>query len=201
MGDRKKINKIDQILKDLYLKVKIDNVDLEYKQVYEYLKQINVNEDEKAKNMDSVDLEKLRNKLNNIDNFDTHEDGHFMFFKKKVINYEDWVGADCIKIYVPLDYNHIYKGTNKIIDFLNKNNIVHNSKVAKYMRFDNIVIRVNTIEDAKKIQNFVNNDPYIKEGMIEGNPFAFSDKGCSFAFDGGGSYNYCVAKLIAESED
>ena len=198
MGDRKKINKIDQILKDLYLKVKIDNVDLEYKQVYEYLKQINVNEDEKAKNMDSVDLEKLRNKLNNIDNFDTHEDGHFMFFKKKVINYEDYVGADCIKIYVPLDYNHIYKGTNKIIDFLNKNNIVHNSKVAKYMRFDNIVIRVNTIEDAKKIQNFVNNDPYIKEGMIEGNPFAFSDKGCSFAFDGGGSYNYCVAKLIAD---
>lgn len=51
MVDRKKINKIDQILKDLYLKVKIDNVDLEYKQVYEYLKQINVNEDEKAKNM------------------------------------------------------------------------------------------------------------------------------------------------------
>ena len=95
MVDRKKINKIDQILKDLYLKVKIDNVDLEYKQVYEYLKQINVNEDEKAKNMDSVDLEKLRNKLNNIDNFDTHEDGHFMFFKKKVINYEDWVEADC----------------------------------------------------------------------------------------------------------
>ena len=61
MIDRKKINKIDQILKNLYLKVKIDNVDLEYKQVYEYLKQINVNEDEKAKNMDSVDLEKLRN--------------------------------------------------------------------------------------------------------------------------------------------
>ena len=42
MVDRKKINKIDQILKDLYLKVKIDNVDLEYKQVYEYLKQLKI---------------------------------------------------------------------------------------------------------------------------------------------------------------
>lgn len=39
--------------------------------------------------------------------------------------------CDPVKIYVPLDSNHLKEGVNKIFNFCLNNNIVHHSKVAK----------------------------------------------------------------------
>ena len=101
-----------------------------------------------------------------------------------------------IKIYIPLDINHIEEGAKKIFDFITDNNISHVSKIGSKIRFDNIVIRVTKEKDAEKIIEFVNSDSYLKEGLIKPNPFAFQKDGIALACDGNISYNDTLAQLI-----
>ena len=102
-----------------------------------------------------------------------------------------------IKIYVPLDSEHIEKGAKLIFDFLNKNDISHVSKIGKEIRFDDIVVRLIKEEDAKKLLNFVKNNSYIQEGLLKPNPFAFQEGNIALACDGDKSYNYTVTQVIA----
>lgn len=110
-------------------------------------------------------------------------------------SFSDW-GTEQIKIYIPLDLKHILNGTTQIFDFLSRENIKHNSKVASKIRFDGIVIRVGNKEDCKKIIDFVNSQEYIKEGLIEPNPFSFSKDGITIASDGKLSFNTVISCLI-----
>ena len=101
-----------------------------------------------------------------------------------------------IKIYIPLDSEHIEKGAEMLFDFISVNNISHVSKIGKKIRFDDIVIRVVDEYDARKILNFVNNNKYIQEGLLKPNPFAFSQDGIALACDGHISYNNVISHLI-----
>lgn len=105
---------------------------------------------------------------------------------------------DAIKLYIPLDKEHIYEGANQIFDFLERENISHRSKIGKHIRFDDIVIRVHDKNDANKIINFVNNNLYLREGSLPLNPFAIKDGIVSIAWDGELSYNSVVANWISE---
>ena len=102
-----------------------------------------------------------------------------------------------LKVYIPLDKDHIYAGVNDIFEFTSRNNIPHKSKVGKHTRFDDVVLRVDSISDAEKIRNFVNNNGYLKEGLIRPNPFAFTDGNIAFAWDGDLSYNTVVSEWIS----
>ena len=101
-----------------------------------------------------------------------------------------------IKIYIPLDSEHIEKGAEMLFDFISVNNISHVSKIGKKIRFDDIVIRVVDEYDARKILNFVNNNKYIQEGLLKPNPFAYSQDGIALACDGYISYNNVISHLI-----
>lgn len=103
-----------------------------------------------------------------------------------------------IKMYIPLDYNHIYEGANRLFDFITANKITHNSKIANFIRSDNVVVRVDKLADMEKIINFVINDAYIQEGMLKVNPFLENYNGIGLAMDNSYSYNYETAKLIAD---
>lgn len=103
-----------------------------------------------------------------------------------------------VKLYIPLDKEHIYEGANQLFDFLTSENICHTSKIGKHIRFDDIVVRVNNQEDADKVINFVNNNLYLKEGRLPLNPFAVHDGNVSVAWDGYLSYNSVVANWISE---
>lgn len=202
MNNNDKLNRIDQILKDLYASVKYDGVYLNYNEVYHYLIQIDVPSNQRDKELDAGHFQSdgrdnlfkkwidRFSKKKNIEVFCQLHWRYFCQFKNGKVSH------DCIKMYIPLDYNHIYEGANRIFNFLEKNNIFHVSKIGKHIRFDDIVIRVNNKDDADKIQEFVNNDPYIKEGFIKNSPFAFDNNGCSYAYDGSISYNSCLAKMI-----
>ena len=76
-----------------------------------------------------------------------------------------------IKLYIPMDQVHIKEGANQLFDFISSTNIEHQSKIASIIRNDNVVLRVNSLEDAKTIIDFVNSNHYIREGMIKVNPF------------------------------
>lgn len=125
---------------------------------------------------------------------DVWDDRHFLVFENGQIKGNE------IKLYVPIDMQHLQFGVDMLFKFISDNNIEHQSKVAKYIRHDNIVIRVNTPEDAKKIMEFVSNNNYFREGLMMTNPFLPSINGVGLAMDGRGNYSYnsAVAKLIFE---
>ena len=101
-----------------------------------------------------------------------------------------------IKVYIPLDENHIEQGSNMIFDFLSENNISHLSKIGKDTRIDDIVIRLVDKEDAIKLINFVSSNNYIQEGLLKPNPFALNVNNIAIACDGRISYNSTVATLL-----
>lgn len=105
----------------------------------------------------------------NVDNIKVKYDPrwkNFCQFTNKDVKTET-----AIKLYIPMDSKHIYKGSNQLFGFLAENDIPHISKIRNKVTFDNVVIRVNSIEDADEITDFVNRNSYIKEGLIPANPF------------------------------
>lgn len=104
--------------------------------------------------------------------------------------------TDYIKIYIPLDLNHLYYGARMIFEFLAQNKIIHQSKIGEDIRFDNIVIRLTNENDANLLANFVKNNEYIQEGLIAANPFTFSKDGIAYACDGRISYNSTMCQFI-----
>lgn len=101
-----------------------------------------------------------------------------------------------IKMYIPLDYGHIKEGAKQLFDFISSSNITHQSKISDILRNDNLVVRVNSLEDAEKIVNFINNNSYLKEGLIKVNPFLANHSGVGFAMDNNESYNYTLCEII-----
>ncbi len=101
-----------------------------------------------------------------------------------------------LKVYIPLDSNHVEDGARLIFNFLEDNNISHGSKIGKKIRFDNIVVRLVNPEDVDKLINFVNNNAYLREGLLPANPFAYNRNGIALAIDGSLSYNCTVADMI-----
>ena len=104
--------------------------------------------------------------------------------------------GEYIKIYIPLDIKHIEIGANRLFEFINSMAISHVSKISADVRFDDIVVRVGSKEDADAIINFVKNDKYIQKGLYKPNPFAFNKDGLALACDGDESFNSILSGLI-----
>lgn len=108
------------------------------------------------------------------------------------------LAKDAIKLYIPLDENHLAEGANQLFDFIAKEGIEHNSKIGKEIRNDNIVVRVANIESAEKIIDFVKNNSYIQEGLLNLNPFIININGIGIAKDGFHSYNSEFCNYLAQ---
>ena len=103
-----------------------------------------------------------------------------------------------IKVYVPLDYEHIFEGINKLLNFFSKKNIPFQINISKNIRLDNIVIRLSSLEDLNRLLNFIKYNDYINEGLLDTNPFAFIQENVSIAIDGNLSYNWIISNFIAQ---
>ena len=131
------------------------------------------------------------------DNINAFFDNVGKYFFRFENNYKEVINnGEQIKMYIPLDEEHLEKGVKDIFTFLSNNNISHISKVAKRIRFDDVVVRVSNPEDAEKLSEFVNNNEYIMEGLIEPNPFAFAHNNIAYASDGRESYNGIFSKYV-----
>lgn len=131
----------------------------------------------------------------NISVFNSSSSKYFCQFKNENGHVSSY---NKVKIYIPLDKEHIKEGAIRIFNFLEMNNINHESKIGSDIRFDDIVIRVDDLKTAEIIKDFVSKDKYIGEGLIKTNPFAFNDSGISFAWDGYLSFNIIVSSLVSE---
>lgn len=189
------MNNIDIFLKNLFTDYQA-GFEINTKIVYKLLTIYNVPENERL--IDNSDL--FQNWINyyqnnNNSNLDVFVSPNWQYFCQ-FVSKQGQINDECYKIYIPLNRSHLEYGVKQIFDFINDNNIVHLSKVAKQIRFDDVVIRVNKAEDVIKIKNFIKNNSYIQEGLIKGNPFAYSENGINFGFDGALSYNNCISALI-----
>lgn len=107
--------------------------------------------------------------------------------------------ANQIKMYVSLDKEHIKLGVQKIFDFMAENNVEHISKVREnIISNDNVVIRVESVEDAKKISQFINSNPYLIEGSQDINKLTYTDGIVAFTCDGEYSYNSFIETIVKE---
>ncbi len=111
--------------------------------------------------------------------------------------------GEYIKLYIPLDYEHLYEGVNQIFDFLDKEGIEHESIVSSQMRVDNVIIRLRAddFDNANKIIDFITSNSKIKGGLNRVNPFVPSRKGIGIMCEHGNSYNRDISKLICSYMD
>ena len=196
---------INQVLKDLYVSMPREGYNTN--EIYQYLIFRNVSYSDREKVLTNLYREPYEARTNN-DMFTNWIDRFKNNYNIEVFCSEDWEyfcqftngfvnPSSCYKIYVPLDYEHIYDGVNRIFDFISDNNISHLSKVGKKIRFDDVVIRVNTEKDCKMILDFIDKDEYIKSGLMKCNSFAFNDNGVNVSYDGRTSYNCYLSCVIA----
>lgn len=99
-----------------------------------------------------------------------------------------------IKLYIACDINNLYKIAKSLFNYILKEDIVSQSKVAKFMRNDVLVVRVSTIEEAEKVSKFVNSLGY--NSSVTPNPFILNDGNTSVTWDGSLSYNETLSKLF-----
>ncbi len=139
-------------------------------------------------------FESFKDRYKNIPNIDVFEvsDRPFLWFKNGKMSGNE------IKLYIPLDKDHIDIGAKMIFDFIVNANIEHQSKIAEIIRNDNLVIRVNSLEDAYKIIEFVSNNNYVKQGMLKVNPFIPNINGIGIAMDNSYSYNSTLCSIIRD---
>lgn len=156
--------------------------------LYTQLITYNLGKGEPLKNIEPLfDDWVYRNK--NKDNIKTFVNPNRPYFCQFVNSDAKNITGDAIKLYIPLNENRLYEGANRLFDFIAKEGICHNSKIAKKIRNDNIVVRVSNIDEAMKVVEFVKNDPYIQDGLMNTNPFTINVDGVGIAKDGLRSYN------------
>lgn len=134
-----------------------------------------------------------------------------MFEKKeniKVFNQEKWKyfcqftnpnndsKRTSIKMYIPLTSTGILNGAYILFNYLEKNNIYHDSSIGSQIRNDDIVVKVYTKEDALKVAKFVNSDEFIKKHLIDPNPFMLNDGNIGYATDANLSYSDQMSAYI-----
>lgn len=136
-------------------------------------------------------LKNIEDEYQSNNNLDMIKWGAFLVFEQGKIKGNE------IKLYVPLDKNHMQQGSKELMNFLISNNIENEIKFANKVRNDNVVIRVNTLSDVEKIVNFVSGNEYIKKGLLKTNPFLPNTSGVGVAMDNNYSYNTVLAEIIS----
>jgi len=161
--------------------------------IYSQLMGFNIKNEQLPYYSISHEFENWKNRYNgnpNIKVFEVERRPFLWFSNGKIRGNE-------IKLYIPMDYNHIKEGANQLFDFIANSGIEHQSKIANKIRNDNLVVRVNNLEDAEKIIEFVKNNNYIQEGLIKTNPFLTNFNGVGLAMDNNYSYNSTVCEILS----
>lgn len=108
--------------------------------------------------------------------------------------YEDI--KDSIKLYLPVDASNIYEVSTKVLDYIIKEGIHIQAKIAKNIRSDVFVIRVLDKDKLDKLLNYINSLDY--NSKSKPNPFALNVGRVSITKDGMMSYNTVLAEYITE---
>lgn len=106
--------------------------------------------------------------------------------------------GEYIKLYVPLDSEGLENGVNELFEFMAKHDMHHQSKVGKFLRNDNVVIRLDKGDEKslRMLIDFINSNPRIKNHMNKPNPFLPCIDGIGVMNETGISYNSELCDII-----
>lgn len=202
MNNNERLKKIDDFLKYLS-RILEQNPDysFNYESVYRLITRRGVSLDDSRYRICDNDFSKWISRFSKSKNMDVFVSEKWKYFcqfltKDKNEYSKLYCSPNHIKLYIPVDSKHLQESANLIFDFISKNNITHASKIGSDVRCDDIVIRLINSDDAKKIMDFVKNNKYIQEGLIDSNPFVPSYCGVGYVSDGSLSYNSAMSKLV-----
>lgn len=196
---------------DIFLKwlasIYMNNPTLEISKdtIYDQLRLCRINNNQ-YEYIENIDISHVQNNMNskyrnmNNTNLNIFRTSYFWVFENHgdIKNDEDFKSTihNSIKMYISVDENNIEYVADQIFEFMIQNNIVTQSKISKRMRNDALVLRVATIEDAKKISDFVNNRlNYTSKNNP--NPFLYNEGKVSIAADGVLSFNSTISNIMA----
>ena len=188
-----RFKEMDKFLKKVYKKYKKNPNDVSPEYIYGLLESYDIPEKEyKTIRNDKYFNEWIDTfKNSNLQVYHTELQPGFLQFS---------TGADnkikCIKLYVNLKPAAIEEGVKAIFGFISNNKMKSQSKVANRLRSDQIVIRLESKEDADKVINFINNQEFFRKNARLTNPFV-SRNGCvGIAYDDKLSYNQFSSEQI-----
>lgn len=204
--DSSRKSEMDDFLRKLYKMS--SNTIINNSTIYNMLCYNNLKPKDRMKNEDNANLLKGKyngnffdywiNNFKNKKNIDVFVSPDWSYFCQFTNNLSAST-SEFIKLYIPIDYDHLYDGANILFNFMERNNFTHLSKISKYTRVDNIIIRLkkSDTETAQKIIDFINNNPYLKSGLNKPNPFIPTINGIGFMQEHGNSYNSDLSYYIA----
>ncbi|MBQ8193276.1 MAG: hypothetical protein IJZ46_04330 [Bacilli bacterium] len=174
------------------------NLEITSDTIYNELRKFNIEEGKQTR-INNESLVGIQVKLNNRFAGKCLSNGYFWVIenragKKDEDYYNDIING--IKIYVSIEPENLYRISESLFNFMIQENIIMQCKVAKEMRNDVLVLRVQKKEDAVKVSNYLNNLHY--QSKIKPNPFLLDSGKVSMAMDGILSYNSTLSKLIRE---
>ena len=203
MDKRIRINKLLRLFKEVMQNYPDFNIDSKrgYDAVYKRIIMSGVDEEEKSFLLDDRNgvFDELINHFRDDDNLDVFVSPNHKYFCQFCYKHFNVSRLSShIKMYVPLDYDHIEEGAKQLFEFLSEKNILNDSKISKRIRCDDIVVRLVNPEDADSVLDFIKNNSYIQEGLLEPSPFAFEKDNIALACDGHLSYNEMISALMVK---
>lgn len=197
--DSPRTNEMNDFLNMMLSIAKQNNTMLSTDDVYYLLCRVNIKNNDRNKrqlieNLFYTWIDKFRN-IRGVNVFRSESWRYFCQFTNRA---EMVYGKD-IKMYIPIDYDHLARGVNELFSFMASLNMIHASKVGMDLRNDNVVVRLplEDVENAYRIIDFCNNNKYIKAGMNKTNPFVPNYSGIGVMYEEGFSYNHEMASGIA----
>lgn len=199
--DSPNISGMNEFLNYIYEIKKSNDIIITEDIVYHELFRFRLGTQNLEKNRKLINIESLFNsfesnytKGNNSKEKYAFRGNSFLYFMNKYDKKKEF-----IKLYIPFDNENIKECVNILLDYLNKKDIHHCSKVCKNIRNDDFIIRLmaNDLESFYKIADFINNNKKLKNGLLEVNPFLPSVNGIGYMKEKGISYNAEMSKYIA----
>ena len=194
---------MDQFLKRMYDISIQNNIYLTDNMIYYQLMEYGLKQSDYSAPGELLDVsdmfEKWQAEYSYVPEMDVFVDENWKAFCQFVSNKHLENRDNFIKLYIPLDSRHLYKGAELLFNYITEQDIVHESKIARNLRSDNVVVRLgpNDYESAPKIINYVNENQYLKEGLSKTNPFVPTINGVGYMEETGISYNCEIATLMS----
>ena len=103
--------------------------------------------------------------------------------------------GNAVKMYIPINHANASYMVKTIIEYLAKNNIASDNKIARIARDDAFVLRIYDVNDAYRVANWINNN-FNLEATGSELPLSYKFGKIGIAMDGRTSYNSVVTQLI-----
>ncbi len=204
MNKSKSAKRLKEFFKEIKDYVQ-NNPDINFEKIYNVLSIYHLPEEER-----NVDLQAVKNSVTetvcanlranaNVGSFNVISQGEYFNHINVIFRGNLRSGLrDVVKIYLPVVNYELGAVAMRVYKFLNINGIGYYSKIAGYGRLDNFIVRVHSVEEAKKLIDFCNESADIKKHIRLSNPFVPEEKGFGVARDTYGiSYNAVVARELS----